>query len=234
MEEPAGVAAPLRAHYSCSGSYKDYTRDTKLKPELGIIEGFYGKPWDWEYRKESVSFLAPYGYRFYMYAPKADVFLGGGGRRRIRNPSQRRWNHSRHTAAKSASVSELGSAHTSCSTVSTTESRARLSRKLEFFDSIGAEDVAILFDDMRGDVPDLAKRQIEIVHCVADERRPSRVITCPSYYSDDPILDRVFGARPDKYLEELGKISSRTSRFLDRRRSNLTTVFAGTSRAGDA
>ncbi|MDQ3082261.1 MAG: protein O-GlcNAcase, partial [Gemmatimonadota bacterium] len=36
-----------------------------MRPELGIIEGFYGKPWTWESRKETVSFLAPYGYRFY-------------------------------------------------------------------------------------------------------------------------------------------------------------------------
>ena len=46
-----------------------------MKPELGIIEGFYGKPWTWESRKETVDFLAPHGYRFYMYAPKADPFL---------------------------------------------------------------------------------------------------------------------------------------------------------------
>jgi len=46
-----------------------------MPPELGIIEGFYGKPWTWEERQETVSFLAPYGYGFYLYAPKADPFL---------------------------------------------------------------------------------------------------------------------------------------------------------------
>jgi hyaluronoglucosaminidase len=30
------------------------------------------------------------------------------------------------------------------------------------------------------------------------------VLVCPSYYTDDPVLDRVFGPRPDGYLERLG------------------------------
>ncbi|HLL82970.1 MAG TPA: beta-N-acetylglucosaminidase domain-containing protein, partial [Longimicrobium sp.] len=46
-----------------------------MEPELGIIEGFYGKPWTWEERAATVEFLAPHGYRFFMYAPKADTFL---------------------------------------------------------------------------------------------------------------------------------------------------------------
>src|SRR5215208_6458467 len=53
-----------------------------MHPELGIIEGFYGKPWAWESRAETVSFLAPYGYRFYLYAPKFDPYL----RRRWQEP----------------------------------------------------------------------------------------------------------------------------------------------------
>jgi hypothetical protein len=66
------------------------------------------------------------------------------------------------------------------------------------------EELAILFDDMRGDTPDLAKRQIEMVHWALERTGASRVIVCPSYYSDDPVLDRVFGARPKRYLEDLG------------------------------
>jgi hypothetical protein len=59
---------------------------------------------------------------------------------------------------------------------------------------------------MRGDVPDLAARQAEIVAFAADRSSASRIFCCPSYYSDDPVLDRVFGARPDRYLEDLGRL----------------------------
>ena len=34
--------------------------------------------------------------------------------------------------------------------------RETLARKLAFFDDLGVADLAILFDDMRGDSPDLA------------------------------------------------------------------------------
>ena len=46
---------------------------------------------------------------------------------------------------------------------------------------------------MRGDVPDLAERQAAIVHFAAERGLPQRIFACPSYYSDDPILDVAFG-----------------------------------------
>ena len=46
-----------------------------MQTELGIIEGYYGTPWTWAERADTITFLAPHGYRFYIYAPKADAFL---------------------------------------------------------------------------------------------------------------------------------------------------------------
>lgn len=174
-------------------------------PELGIIEGFYGKPWSWDARKETVSFLAPYGYRFYMYAPKADVFL----RKRWQEP------HPDSYAAELRSFSAfcrerdvhfgIGLSPYELFNNFDNTTREALTAKLAFFDSLGVEDLAILFDDMRGDVDDLATKQVEIVEWAAARTGASRVIMCPSYYSDDPILDRVFGSRPQDYLNDLGK-----------------------------
>jgi hypothetical protein len=87
--------------------------------------------------------------------------------------------------------------------------QADLKRKLDEFDSWGVEDLAILFDDMRGDLPNLARTQADILHWVRDRTHATRLIMCPSYYTDDPVLDRLFGKRPANYLEDLG-------RFLDR------------------
>jgi hypothetical protein len=83
------------------------------------------------------------------------------------------------------------------------EARSALTDKLRFFDSLGVDDLGILFDDMRGDAPDLARNQVEIVEWAAGRTKASRIIVCPSYYSDDPVLDRVFGKRPENYLEDL-------------------------------
>jgi hyaluronoglucosaminidase len=173
-------------------------------PDLGIIEGFYGKPWSWEDREAAVRFLAPHGYRFYVYAPKADPYL------------RRKWqeDHPREMATRLAVLAAACSAagvrfgaglspYEAYNDFSDA-TRISLARKLSFLDEIGVEELAILFDDMRGDTPDLAKRQIEMVHWALERTGASRVIVCPSYYSDDPVLDRVFGARPKRYLEELG------------------------------
>jgi hypothetical protein len=86
------------------------------------------------------------------------------------------------------------------------EDRAALVRKLSFFDNIGIDDLAILFDDMKGDTPALAEKQADVVHWIGERMTAKKLIVCPTYYSDDPVLDRVFGQRPQNYLEELGTL----------------------------
>jgi hyaluronoglucosaminidase len=39
---------------------------------LGIVEGFYGRPWSWAQRESMLEFLAARGFNFYFYAPKND------------------------------------------------------------------------------------------------------------------------------------------------------------------
>ncbi|MBA2670343.1 MAG: beta-N-acetylglucosaminidase domain-containing protein [Gemmatimonadetes bacterium] len=172
--------------------------------ELGIIEGFYGRPWSWEEREETVAFLAPHQYRFYLHAPKADVFL------------RRRWrdDHPEAEAKRLKALAEhcrklgvrfgVGLSPYELFLGFDENARQALRRKLEFFSAIGVDDLAILFDDMRGDTPDLAKRQIEIIDWIAERSPAGRLFVCPSYYSDDPVLDRAFGRRPDGYVEQLG------------------------------
>jgi hyaluronoglucosaminidase len=174
-----------------------------MNVELGIIEGFYGKPWTWEERAATVAFLAPHGYRFYLYAPKVDFHL------------RRRWqeDHPRDQADALARLARrcaelgvrfgIGLSPFEVRDFGAAE-REALGRKLAFFDAIGVRDLAILFDDMRGDVPELAERQLEIADWAAARTAADRVIVCPSYYTDDPVLDRVFGQRPAGYLEALG------------------------------
>lgn len=172
--------------------------------ELGIIEGFYGKPWTWREREETIAFLAPHGYGFYLYAPKGDAYL----RRRWAEP------HPAEAAARLAGLAArsrelgvrfgVGLSPYEIYLGFDEAARSALLRKLSFFDDIGVADLAILFDDMRGDTPDLAERQIEIVHWVAERTAADRIVVCPSYYSDDPVLDRVFGRRPEGYVERLG------------------------------
>jgi hypothetical protein len=176
-----------------------------MDTELGIIEGFYGKPWTWEERAAVVAYLAPHGYRFYLYAPKADTFM----RRRWQEPvpaALERGLEGLAAACRAAGV-RFGVGLSPYEVFRGFDAAAKdaLASRLALFDALGVQDLAILFDDMDGDTPDLADRQAEVVEYAAARTRADRLIVCPSYYSDDPVLDRAFGRRPDGYLERLGE-----------------------------
>ena len=181
-----------------------------MAPPLGLIEGFFGRPWSWDARRDAVTALAPHGYRFYLYAPKADLLL------------RERWQElypeaeletladfARHCRAEGVRFG-IGLSPFELHLRSEVGWQDALARKLSELDQLRPDDLAILFDDMRGDVPELASRQAAIVHFAAARSSATRVICCPSYYSDDPILDIVFGQRPEAYLEDLGRLLDRT------------------------
>jgi hypothetical protein len=171
---------------------------------LGIIEGYYGKPWTWSERASTMRYLAGFGFRFYLYAPKADPHL----RRQWREP------HPDDVAQQISGFSQqcraagvrfgIGLSPVRLHVDFGAAAQEVLADKLTALDALGLDFLALLFDDMRGDVPGLAQHQIDIVHWVA-ERTGAELLMCPSYYTDDPLLDRVFGARPTGYLEQLGR-----------------------------
>jgi hypothetical protein len=152
--------------------------------------------------------LASAGYSFYHYGAKADAHL------------RRCW-HEPHPPIEQAAITAFAhacrEAHVrfgiALTPIGSThpfddETRAQLSARIATLDAIGLDDLVILFDDLRGDLPKLARAQADIVHFCADRTNASRIFFCPTYYSTDPVLDRVFGQRPAGYLQDLG-------RFLD-------------------
>jgi hypothetical protein len=174
------------------------------RPELGLIEGFYGRPWSADQRTGMIRFLDDHGFAFYLYAPKPDPYL------------RRRWRED-HPPDRTEALAALartcrdhgirfgvGLSPYEVFVDFDAGARDALDRKLRFLDDLGIDDLALLFDDMRGDLPDLARRQLEVVDHVAARTHADRLIVCPTYYSDDPVLDQVFGQRPEGYLEALG------------------------------
>jgi len=171
----------------------------------GLIEGFYGREWSWEDRHAYAAFLKERGFCFYIYAPKGD--------RVLRKSWQSPWPKAQHDALvrlaaayKAEGLSfGIGFSPFELYLDDTVEARAALKRKMDEINAIGPDILCILFDDMKGDVPGLAGLQAKLTDEIAALSTASRFIMCPSYYSFDPILEKVFGAMPENYMQDLGR-----------------------------
>jgi hyaluronoglucosaminidase len=171
---------------------------------LGVIEGFFGRPWGDAARLAAAPFLRARGFEFYLYAPKTDRYL----RRQWREP------------IPPAELTQLATLAAACRQhglrigIGLTPFELHrdysgavqqdLRDKVRQLNSIGIDILCVLFDDMHGAVPQLAQLQARAVRDVSDWTTAQSLMLCPTYYSDDPVLGRVFGPPPARYLEELG------------------------------
>ncbi len=171
---------------------------------LGIIEGFFGRTYSWADRRMIVEALNPRGFSSWVYAPKADTYLRDDWREAHPDADARSLRAfgdfcRQHGTSFGVGLSPLG-----LNTGYRAEDKAALQAKIALLLELGIDHLSLLFDDMRGDFPDLAKVQMEIGHDVANWLMGRPLTLCPSYYTTDAVLDRVFGQRPPTYLSDLG------------------------------
>lgn len=171
---------------------------------LGLIEGFYGRAWQAADRLATLGFLARHGYRYYVYAPKSDPILRRAWRERwTRDDEALLRDLARRADAEGilwgVGLSPLGLVEDMGATA-----MGALRAKIRLLDELGVQVLCILFDDMPRGVEDLAARQCAVVAEVAAVSAARHLLVCPSYYTRDPVLERLFGARPEHYWEELG------------------------------
>lgn len=168
---------------------------------LGIIEGFFGREWSWDDRAAYANFLALNAFNFYIYAPKSD--------KNLRMQWQQNWPQSnfsqlcnlRETFRKQDIDFGIGLSPHEIYLDKTHSQRHQLKQRLEQINQLQPDILCILFDDMRGDIPNLAQLQIDIAHQAAAQCNAKHIIFCPTYYSFDPILEKVFGEMPANYWE---------------------------------
>lgn len=173
----------------------------------GVIEGFFGAPWSHETRLELVPEWATLGLTSYVYAPKADRNLREGWRSQHTAAQQSQFIALSRVCRENGLSFGMGLSPYELYKEPLDAAEVLLLQRVEGLLALGLDTISILFDDMRGDVEGLAAAQARLVNAVHREFSPAiKVAMCPSYYTTDPVLDRVFGDRPVGYVEDLGRL----------------------------
>ncbi len=179
----------------------------KPKPfRLGVVEGFFGTAWSWRTRTDYAGFLQQEGFDSYLYAPKSDAFLRKEWQRPLPAEHHAQLQKlARHYQGRQLNFG-LGLSPFELYRDFGNEQKQLLLKKIHELNSIGADSLCLLFDDMRGDLPGLARRQADIMAFISEHSNAGHFMFCPSYYSDDPALERIFGKMPDNYLQDIGSL----------------------------
>lgn len=171
---------------------------------IGTVEGFFGRQWSWQARRDHASFLAANGFTTYLYAPKNDAYLRKQWFKPYPPEILQQLAELSNDAVSLGLEFGIGLSPFELYRDFSDANRELLLRKLEQLNTLDAPTLTVLFDDMIGDLPGLAEKQIEIFDCIRANSSAQRFIICPTYYSSDPMLARHFGEKPERYLEELG------------------------------
>jgi hypothetical protein len=171
---------------------------------IGIIEGFFGPEWNWASRKHICKSMRSHGGSFYIYAPKRDPFLRKNWT--DQHPDDL-WSELKRLSAtcKENNIRfGVGLSPFELHSHWNEEYRGLLQKKIAVLNELDFDMLGLFFDDMRS-APDLADRQIEIIDFVQN-LTSKNILFCPTYYTPDPILDKVFGQRSPDYLAKIGTI----------------------------
>lgn len=171
---------------------------------FSITEGFFGPAWSWAERRSLAEFLKRYGFGAYFYAPKVDPYLR---KRWQENHPAETWTELQALARglESAQIEfGVGLSPFELHNELTATNQQIFRDKVARLTDLGIGRLGIFLDDMKGGA-DLAARQAEICE-LARSATSVPLLFCPTYYSPDPVLDRVFGARPVNYVEDLGRL----------------------------
>jgi hyaluronoglucosaminidase len=186
----------------------------------GVVEGFFGPQWTLSHRKALLEFGGRRGMNTYVYAPKDDPFHREKWREAY-PPAQ--WSQLCELidCARSFGIDFVYGFHPGAGLCFGAEEPIEaLITKAERFHAAGVRTFAVLFDDIPSALQ-LGDDQREFKGSLAQaeglwlkkilSRQPSSWSDvewwlCPSYYSEDPVLEAVFGAFEPRFLEKLSEV----------------------------
>ncbi len=172
--------------------------------KLGVVEGFFGPAWPSGSREGYASFLRKSGGDFYIYAPKQD--------QRLRKGWRDDWEETYLTYLRQLSSEFQANGVKFGVALSpfglgkelTDSDKKSLLSKLKLLTESGIDILGIFFDDMPSH-ENLASVQAEVISVIRNSY-PGKIVFCPSYYTFDPILEKVFGKMPANYLSDIARM----------------------------
>lgn len=158
----------------------------------GVVEGFYGKPWSWEQRKELFKRLKDFKLNSFMYAPKDDT----KHRAKWRQPYSEFEANELRTLIREAKAHNIDFYYSLSPGLdmiySDREELELLFRKYDQLASLGCESFAILFDDIEPTINDIDKTtfknyahaQVHVTNAVYEHLNRPKFIFCPTEYCE--------------------------------------------------
>ena len=185
----------------------------------GIVEGFFGPPWSMRHRARIFEFGAARGMNTYLYAPKDDPYHRE--KWRLAYPPGR-WKAMERMIrlAQRSKIDFVYGFHPGKGLLFSSEGPVRtLLAKAARFHDAGVRTFAVLFDDIPSRLTyQKDRRRFAGSLARAEGRWLADILArqpaswkdvewwiCPSYYSEDPLLARVFGRFEADFLERLSE-----------------------------
>ncbi|XP_073970684.1 O-GlcNAcase [Rhodnius prolixus] len=175
----------------------------------GVVEGFYGRPWTSEQRKDLFQKLKKWGMNSYVYAPKDD------------SKHRANW-RDLYTVEEADHLTSLIAAADECGITfyyalspgldmaySSTKDVAALKRKLEQASQLGCTAFALLFDDIDPEMSEADKEvfqsfahaQVSVTNDVYQHLNQPKFLVCPTQYCAARAVPNVTNS---EYLTTLG------------------------------
>ncbi|KAJ3642974.1 hypothetical protein Zmor_025718 [Zophobas morio] len=175
----------------------------------GVVEGFYGRPWTTEQRKDLFQKMKKWGMDSYVYAPKDD-YKHRAYWRELYTVEEAEHLTGLIQAAKDQNITFYYALSPGLDiTYSSTKEITALKRKLEQVSQFGCTAFALLFDDIEPEMSEadkevfqsFAQAQVSVTNDIYQHLGQPRFLVCPTQYCSTRAVPNVTNS---EYLNTLG------------------------------
>ncbi|BBE31679.1 hypothetical protein OSSY52_18200 [Tepiditoga spiralis] len=159
----------------------------------GIVEGFYGKPWTHQERKDLIKFMEKNNYNLYIYAPKADTYHRFNWGKKYPSSFMEEFKDLIIEGKKSNIDVSIAISPGLSLKYSNNDQLLKLKEKFETFINIGVKTICLFLDDIptnlqyeedKNKYNDLADAQQDFTNKLYNElsNKIEKFIFCPTHY----------------------------------------------------